>query len=435
MLSRIEAHRVMAVLEKAIERLQLLTLLDQESAAANAASSQPSAGSEGAAGAGDSAAAAAHHADPNRGVGAMLQEQRRLETRYEQLLAATQKAKPNPQDPQLDPLCFAHVKDPAELALFEELAQVSQALKVQSKMLCRQLKDNPNDEHNWRKVVHERQELLNMLLACIRELGSGAAASSAVDGRSGGLAAAGAAPVASYEGFARKVLDEQAASIWADGLVKKEKETNQNVKQLQHEVRKEREDKEEQLRKKHEEIAGLKTELRLLKQEVRDHMEKTKAESEAKAEALQREAHGDQRELTEALMHLEALTTTEERVHDVLSSHTTTKATALRSQQEEMEDRATKAVAERQNDRAKREALKESLRSRLSERQLSKEAAEEAKRSRDEMTRQKQEFRSRQEQVNDARYQAATKLQASVKGFFTRSVLTVLKKKLMKKKK
>ena len=150
--------------------------------------------------------------DADKGVGTLLDEQKRLEARYEQLLVATKKIHHNPMDPALDAQCFAHVENAERKAQFEELQRISAQMKEQSKLLCRQLKENPNDADNWKKIVSERSELIALLSSCVRELTSSAAAS--FTGQSSdGVAAA------SYDVFARKVLDEQSA-VWADDLSK-----------------------------------------------------------------------------------------------------------------------------------------------------------------------------------------------------------------------
>eukprot|EP00331_Platyophrya_macrostoma_P024300 CAMPEP_0176452370 /NCGR_PEP_ID=MMETSP0127-20121128/28494_1 /TAXON_ID=938130 /ORGANISM="Platyophrya macrostoma, Strain WH" /LENGTH=125 /DNA_ID=CAMNT_0017840809 /DNA_START=25 /DNA_END=398 /DNA_ORIENTATION=- len=106
-LAPMEAHRVVAAFEKAIERLQLLTLLNYESA--GEATANATLGKKG-------TSAASTLKDKSRGedkgVGALLDEQKRLEARYEQLLVATKKVHANPLDPALDAQCFAHVENP-----------------------------------------------------------------------------------------------------------------------------------------------------------------------------------------------------------------------------------------------------------------------------------------------------------------------------------
>lgn len=243
-LQPMESHRVVAALEKAIERLQLLTLLNYESAgeasAANASTMSKASGT------GKDRSTTTVKED--KGVGSLLDEQKRLEARYEQLLVATKKVHHNPLDPSLDVQCFAHVENAERKAQLEELARISTQLKDQSKMLCRQLKENPNDADNWKKIVTERSELIALLSACVREITSSAAANfdaAANDPTAG---------TASYELFAKKVLDEQSAQIWADDLVKKEKEINQNVKQLQSEVKAERQNKERELEECHRKV-------------------------------------------------------------------------------------------------------------------------------------------------------------------------------------
>lgn len=47
---------------------------------------------------------------------------------------------------------------------------ISAQLKEFAKQLTRQLKENPNDADNWKKVLNERNELTNTLAACVKEV-------------------------------------------------------------------------------------------------------------------------------------------------------------------------------------------------------------------------------------------------------------------------
>jgi hypothetical protein len=410
-MTRTETHRTIAALEKAIERLQLLSMLDEQGPEASAAR-QSSA------------------EDQNRGVGGILEEQKRLEARYEHLIVATQKVKHNPMDPLLDPTCFSHVRREDEEVQLKELQDVSKKLKEQSKMLCRQLKDNPNDVDNWKKIVAERAELIALLTSCVREMQTSCEASDVSE-----VAHGAANQLGRYEAFAKKVVEEKAASQWAEELVRKENETNQSVKQLQNEVKYERAMKEEELEKRHRTIAELKTELRVLKQNVKEQMEKLKSETESASEAQHRAALDAQRQLNERLSLLRELIHNENTVNADMHAHIDTKISIIdddtsfwtaKNQEEQRIMDTNKHNTERE-----RVELADKLREALEKRDVE----EVNKKARDEEQRRRADDRSRQEATNLSRYAAATKVQASLKGFFTRQILVVLKKKAGKKKK
>ncbi|KAJ9441161.1 flagellar associated protein [Diplonema papillatum] len=156
--SVVEAYRIAAVLTKCIEKLQLLSLLSYEPFEAE--KDETVGATTGGTGA----------ADGPTGVGAILDSQRHMEQRYDELLRMTAKVKTNPLDPTLDLTCFASVDDNDQRKLRLELENVSKNLKEHSRDLCRQLRENPNDANNWNKVVTGRSELITLLQTCVKEL-------------------------------------------------------------------------------------------------------------------------------------------------------------------------------------------------------------------------------------------------------------------------
>lgn len=448
-LQPIDTHRVIAVLEKAVERLELLRMMNFESPTESVAfgTQQPANGTQGATTLGSkmfgsTAAATSTTAggDQGRGVGAILSEQRRLESRYEELLQLTHVPRQNPLDPKLDPGCFGHVQDPKRKAHLEELQQISKQLKDQSKALCRQLKENPNDANNWKKVVTERDELIKLVMGCITELQNSSqaanvdtSATSHMTPQKGVTQASNG--MATYETFARKVLDEQSAALWADALVRKEKETNQNVKQLQNEVRQERALKEQELEQCHSELSQLKAELRQLRKETKARADKIRAETDASNEAQERKASEDQRICNGAINgHIKA-TEVEQTVHKDVTEHLDAKLRALDDHNlrwNEHIEREQRALEESKHEvERRRQDYADKLKS-MSE-QLAR--AEESKASREEERQMIEQAKLDKEARAHARYCASTKLQAALKGMFTRQVLIGLKKKAAKKKK
>jgi IQ domain-containing protein G len=415
-LTRVETHRVIAVLEKAVERLHLLAMLDEQGpkTATGAPAMSTLGGAE----------------DGGRGVGGILEEQKHLEARYEELIRITQKQRHNPMDPQLDAACFSHVRDHEEEARIEELRDVSRRLKEQSRLLCRQLKDNPNDAENWQKIVSERAELGVLLSACVRELQKSSQLNDVAD-----MASQGAHQLGNYEEFAKKVLEEQVASQWAEELVKREKETNQNVKQLQNEVKQERALKEEELEKRHKVIAELKTELRVLKQGVKERMDRLRAETEAATEAQKRAALDVQRVLNDRLRHLDQMVHNEETVTSDMKAHIESKLHDIDDETGVWTEKNTDAQRRMDTDKHNKQQERNELAAKLSEKQGAREAEQYNQKARDSDRSHKRKLREDSENLANEKYRAATKLQASIKGFFTRTALVTLKKKFGKKKK
>lgn len=416
--TRVEAHRVMAVLQKAVERLHLLSMLDEQSPASQLVVDGTKSGTQ---------RTNAPSDDTFRGVGGILEEQKQLEQRYEHLIKATQRQHHNPMDPKLDPACFNHVVNEEEEALREELRDVSKRLKEQSRQLCRQLKDNPDDAENWQKIIAERTELSDLLTECIDELHKSAQSNSHDAMLNGQLG--------SYEMFARKVLEEQAATIWAEDLVKREKETNQNVKQLQNAVKQERLLKEQELEERHKVIAKLKTDLREQKRAVKELMDGLRAMMEAATEAQKREALDKQRVQIDKLNEPEVHIRNEESVTAEMKVHIDAKIAAV--------DALTAEWTERKNEAQKKmEALKHEKQTdrtdcsgRLTDKKSSREAELFNQKARENEKLRRQKTKEDTALMANDRYQAATKLQMAIKAFFTRQALPGLLKKAGKKKK
>eukprot|EP00998_Keelungia_sp_KM082_P012838 NODE_923_length_1554_cov_73.086896_g912_i0.p1 GENE.NODE_923_length_1554_cov_73.086896_g912_i0~~NODE_923_length_1554_cov_73.086896_g912_i0.p1 ORF type:complete len:444 (-),score=128.96 NODE_923_length_1554_cov_73.086896_g912_i0:135-1466(-) len=420
--SHINGLRVLSVMEKAIERLSLLSLLTSN------ADSNPSGQDHGDAKGMD---------DGLTGVGTILEEQQRLQQRYEELMVATATSKPNLMDPALDPHAYSDVGDETLAAQKDELASVSKQLKELSKQMCRQLKENPNDSNNWKKVLTERTELAGLLQSCVRELMSSATTQQPSDTlptlRGQGLGGPVMRQDLSYEVFAKKVIEEQSEKLWADEIVKREKETNMNVKQLQSEVTAERQNKEKDIEERQQKLNELKTRVRKLKQETKEQSDKRRAETEAAAGARAREAKDVQRGLEERIKCLEKKIALEKEVFSQIERHLNTKSNELATK---TQDWNLKSLDENKDlddqimqDKKKREDQIESLK--FAEEQHAHEV--ERKKEREETERKNESDRKRWEDLQSAEYAASTKLQAAFKAYLIRKQLADSKKKKRKR--
>jgi hypothetical protein len=93
-------------------------------------------------------------------ISRIIDEQRRLEQRYEELIA---------QRGVLKGLANKSKYKQNQI----EIQDVSRALRESTKNLCRNLKDNPNISGNLMKIQKEREGLQDMLQRTVRELESG----------------------------------------------------------------------------------------------------------------------------------------------------------------------------------------------------------------------------------------------------------------------
>ena len=90
----------------------------------------------------------------------LIREQRELEARFEQLISLRSQLKANNNK--------TRYKENQE-----EIKEVAKALKQSTKVLCRNLKDNPNVAENLMKLQGDRKQLENMLRLTIDELRDG----------------------------------------------------------------------------------------------------------------------------------------------------------------------------------------------------------------------------------------------------------------------
>eukprot|EP00796_Vickermania_ingenoplastis_P008093 gene8094-5630_t len=558
-LNFITTNRVVAVLQKAVDRLQLLSLLDttepstfSEAKAAEAAKMAETdniasrmigtkrtgltrsaclfAGPQGRAlqktvTAVTNAILAATNTQ-HRGratVAEMLADQRQLEIRYGELLRATKKVRPRATDPVVDPTCFSSVKDPEQAALQHELKSISSKLREHNKILCTQLKDNPNDGDNWVKVSNERQELIALLQGTIAELcagyeesrqGRGNAlksagstmsvgsrsqhnvsvsnannatsvfaaskasnvAGDAAEQKGGGArasppnvsgtqsqtppekdpqplmkrfgstmqmkrakSATNTAPriplVSSYESFARKILREQAAQRWADELVKKERELNQNVKQLQSDLLMERSMKEKEISERRATIEELRVQLRELRHRLNERSEEAKEQVEAATEGLQRQAADEDRIVTEEMLHHQQQLDVEQQTFTLFADHLKERAGAMdvlaaewdKKNQTEIKQVETRKIDAEQTRQATADKLRDYEADMIKQKEMQKERT-------DTLT-EEENAAKKVEETRQAEYVAASQLQSAIKSFFTRNAIAKLKKKGKKGKK
>ena len=433
-----EAHRIVALLNKGIERLQLLSILSYDSFE----------GDENGAGAG---------AEGSNGVGAILEAQRKMEQRYDELLRATAVVKSNPLDPTLDLSCFSSVDDEKQKKHKDELEKVSINLKEYSRDLCRQLKENPNDSNNWIKVLTGRTELITLLQSCVKELTtscqSGASKKIAMDEaiagggvypddnasqtesqRSGKSNIAGS-DVAIYENFAVKIIDDQSEQVWADDIVKREKETNQNVKTLQNDVALERGMKERELEERQQQLSELKIKVRKLRQESAESYERKKGETEARAEAQARKGKNRQRELKEKIENLKERIEIEKKVHEQLKVHLQNKIEDITVNTKEWAEKQTDRQRQMEESYQNERKAKELLETRLHDATTQSSSEKQKRDLRRELDEKERQQKKRDEDLEAAKKAASTRLQAAFKGYLLRQTLSQMKKKGKKSKK
>ncbi|RNE99268.1 flagellar associated protein [Trypanosoma conorhini] len=511
----LSANRVVSVLEKAIERLELLSLLDTTSPEEGATRPLlPGVGGGGRANAADADQTKSPTFTPRKAVvilsgnedmprktmrevnsallavantqrtgrptvAELVEEQQRLERRYGELLRKTKKAKPSPNEPELDPSCFAAVEDTEQAAVMMELKETSRTLREHNKALFIQLKDNPHDADNWKKVGNERSELTQLFQALVRELTTGYntaktsvstgglqrtnskrqrsanTESLGVDSRDATLPLmknrfgsavqmkrstrgplAPRIPLTSYfDRFAKLISDEQNAQRWAEELLIKEKEMNQNVKQLQYDLKAEKLLKEKDVAERRQRIAELKVKLRLEKKQVKQQSEMVRAEVEASHEARQRSAREEERLVLEKIRGFEQEERMEDLAHADFKEHLIERTEAmdeLANQWDRKNQSEIKRVEARKIDV---EQMRQQCAERLEKALKDKELELQLKQQRDDERQQEETQKTAAETQANLVYDAVSQIQSAIRAMFTRQALTLLKKKNKKKRK
>jgi len=225
MLSVIESARISAVVEEALEKLSFLASITPD--------------------------VMAHRDELSQIVGdeitRIIQEQRSLETRYEELImqrtslkALSNKAKYKENQ--------------------EQIKEVARALRESTVELCRNLKGNPNIAENLSKIQTERSNLQNLLSKTLRELREN-----------------------SFSTLTATVEEEKARTDMIREVIAKEKEVSSAVKKLLADLTNERQQHEAEVEERNEIISKLKEEL----QDVR-----TKSSIETKYMQKEARAHG-----------------------------------------------------------------------------------------------------------------------------------------------
>ena len=174
-LNVIEAARISAVVEEALEKLSFLASITPD--------------------------VMAHRDELSQIVGdeitRIIQEQRSLETQYEHLIGQRTALKGNANKTKFNDNQ-------------EQVKEVARKLRESTKELCRNLKGNPNIAENLTKIQTERSNLQNLLSKTLRELRE-----------------------CSFATLTTTVEEEKARNDMIKEVVQKEKEVSAAVKKLQ----------------------------------------------------------------------------------------------------------------------------------------------------------------------------------------------------------
>jgi len=245
-LNVIEAARISAIVEEALEKLSFLASITPD--------------------------VMAHRDELSQIVGdeitRIIQEQRSLETRYEHLIAQRTSLK-------------ALSNKSKFLENQEQVKDVARKLRESTMELCRNLKGNPNIAENLSKIQTERSSLQNLLSKTLRELRE-----------------------SSFSTLTTTVEEEKARNDMIREVIAKEKEVSAAVKKLQADLATEKQLHEQEVEERNEIISKLKEELVAVRTKSSIETQYLHKVAHARGQSLNRAYNSQTSELEQQIWHV-----------------------------------------------------------------------------------------------------------------------------------
>eukprot|EP00899_Mesostigma_viride_P011638 jgi/Mesvir1/20475/Mv12363-RA.1 len=270
-LQPIESVQVRAVLGQMLERLQLASVITTD-ISVQAEELSRSVGDE---------------------ISRVIQEQRELETRFEQLIQARSALKQMPNKTK-----FKENQD--------ELHFVADLLRQSTKMLCRNLKDNPSVTDNILKIQNERNALMALISKTLVELEEH-----------------------TYPSLIRTIHDEEARDQVVADTIERERVMSHKVKNLKQQIKDEKEAHTQEMRERTKALTALKGELKDFKAKMQADAKYSAKEVQGAASCRHRVRSTRLLELEEEMDKLSQLLAVEQNVHTVSSEYLRTRQAAM----------------------------------------------------------------------------------------------------------
>lgn len=361
-LTALEAAQAQALLRQALEKLSLTGVITVD-ADEQAAELSRSVGDE---------------------ISRVIQEQRQLEARFEVLISqrGVLKAMPNKTKYKENQT---------------ELHEVANQLRLSTKVLCRNLKENPNVAGNMLKIQTERMQLQTLLSTCVVELED-----------------------CVHETLNKTVDEEEARERLVAQTIERERAATQAVKQLKVQLKEEKTAHDENMSQQKKVLSVLKDQLKDLKTETSTEYKYRDKEYSADSQCTRRVQSNRIQSLENEIQRLRDLIEIEKQVNQASRDFLDKKQNHLKSEHTNWGQRLDQDVKSKDSeleqlktwhnrDVMKMKDLKEKVQQMLADREL--RLAEE---------RRKMEAESNQVLENERRAQAATKIQALFRGFMVR---------------
>jgi hypothetical protein len=254
----IEAVRLRAVIEDALEKLSFLSIITPDVM-------------------GHQGEMAALVGDE---ISQTIQTQRDLEARYDLLVKKAAQLKGHSNKAEL-------------LQVQAELRAVSGELRDTMRGLCRNLKENPDVADNLTKMAEERDVVVQLLETAFHELQDG-----------------------HFHSLAEHVRSETQARERVSAVAQKEESTTQEVLKLTHTLKEEEDKHTVEVEAKKQEISALKEKLRKLKQDTTATIRYARKEITAKSDSSSKLFTAQERVIAEQVDHMQAKIAAEAEAHE-----------------------------------------------------------------------------------------------------------------------
>ncbi|KAK3288269.1 hypothetical protein CYMTET_4249 [Cymbomonas tetramitiformis] len=365
LLSPVEAAQVQSVLRGSLEKLALASIITVD-AAEQAAELSRSVGDE---------------------ISRVIQDQRQLEQRFEVLIQARGTLRQMPNKTKFK-------ENQAELH------EVANQLRQSTKLLCRNLKENPNVAGNMLKIQTERLNLQTLVSTCLLELDD-----------------------CCYDTLTKTVDDEEARELLIAETIERERAATQAVKQLRVQLKEEKTAHDEEMATKKKGLTVLKEELKELKSRTTTETKYKEKEYNADAQCNRRVQASHLNELEDEMERLRNQIQIENNVHQASREFLIKKQQQMQEEvlswmaKHEADTQAKDKELEQlklnhQRDLVKLKELKEKYQQELADREV--RLAEE---------RRRQEQENQQQIDKEKQTRAATKIQALYRGWKVRSTM------------
>uniref|UniRef100_A0A6T8KT63 Uncharacterized protein n=1 Tax=Hemiselmis andersenii TaxID=464988 RepID=A0A6T8KT63_HEMAN len=366
-LSLVECQRITATLESAVEKLGILASLTTDF----------------------------HNEELNSMLGEeisrIIQEQRALEQRYEELIHERRNMKG-----------FANrIKFQANE---DEIQRVAHALRQSTKVLTRNLQDNPNLEGNMQKIQGERGALETLLVNTAHEL-----------------------QFASYNSLEEVVDKEEKRMEHMRVVLAREKELSETVARLKQELHEERTAFEQEVLQKNKQITELKERLQEKKTETAIELRYLGKESKAKYNCTHRVWDKEVKDLTDEIALLEDQLAIEQRASTMQSEFLQRKLGAMSERANAMEEKFEKDTADKTKELDALKEEREATLTRLFELEKSYNADVAAREARAEEERRLLELQAIKRAAEERDYRAAVMLQCNYRMHYARQAIDDIK--------